>query len=182
MRYNIKRYQKILANYMEYVTFFLIVLPLTIQNYYLDKREFKVIKVVNVLIGMYIFIMFSGFGFHFIYSLWDKNYLMFDEYSLFFNRLVFLIYGISSFIFSLFSIQLLLRNKSAIERIKISLPFMWIFQNVHYYFSFQSMLDKQPDWMIMIISLICTLAVYLFIFFYISRPVYKLFFININNR
>lgn len=158
------------------VLYFVLILPLSINNYKKDGKKWLTIKIINSCITFYFFLLFAGNAHRLIYGLTDDTYLILKEVPFDFNATVSVFYGIASFFAGIQVIRLALRYEKARIHFNWIIPVFWILTGVDKYYIYFALNGSEPSLMYLIFSNTIYTLFWGSIFFFYNRKSTKEFF------
>jgi len=159
------------------VLYFVLVLPLSINNYKKDGKKWLTTKIINSLITFYFFLLFAGNAHRLIFGLTDDTFLIMKDVPMELNIVFSIFYGVVSFFAGIQTIRLALRNEKARVYMIWMIPLFWILTGVDKYYMYIALNNIRPSIKYLIFSNVIYTFLWGSIFLFYSRKRTKEFFV-----
>ncbi|MCF8229274.1 MAG: hypothetical protein K9J24_10030 [Bacteroidales bacterium] len=116
------------------ILYLIFVLPISIIFYKKDGKKWILIKLLNSIITLYLFLLLSGNLQRFIVGLNNDSYLILKDVPYPINVAISFIYGIVSFFTIIQAIRLAFRREKARKLIFWLIPILWILTGIDKYY------------------------------------------------
>ena len=120
------------------------ILPIAIGNYKKDGTRWLIIKVLNIVFTLYVFVLLAGNARRLILGITDRDYLILVNEVLWLNIVFALGYGIISFYAIVQAIRLAIRKGAARKSFLIVIPLVWLFTGIDKYYAYITMYNETP--------------------------------------
>jgi hypothetical protein len=152
------------------------ILPISFLYYKKDGKKWLLIKILNSLITLYVFITVAGNLRRIVLGLSDNSYLVMKEVPFGLNVSVSVLYAILSIIAGVQIIRLAFRKENARSFFLWLLPFLWIFTSIDKYYAYISLYNTEPSLLYIILSNVGYTILWMCIFLFYNSKKLKLFF------
>jgi hypothetical protein len=156
-----------------YVVF---ILPISFLYYKKDGKKWLLIKILNSLITLYVFITVAGSLKRLVLGFSDNSYLIMKDVPFGLNISVSVLNTILSIIAGVQTIRLAFRKENARSFFLWLLPFLWIFTGIDKYYAYISLYHDEPSLLYIILSNIAYTLLWMCIFLFYNSKKLKLFF------
>ena len=155
------------------------ILPIAIGNYNKDGTRWLIIKALNIVFTLYVFVLLAGNARRLILGIIDRDYLILVNEALWLNIVFALGYGIISFYAIVQAIRLAIRKGAARKSFLLSIPFVWLFTGIDKYYAYISIYNETPTVFYVIINNVINGLIWGAILYFYSNTKVKNFYSQI---
>jgi len=156
----------------------ILILPISLYYYKKDGKKWLIIKIINSLITLYIFVLFAGNLRRLIIGFSDNSYLIMEGVPIALNISISVFYSILSIFAGVQAIKTAFRKESGRKLLILLIPLIWIFTSMDMYYSYVKLYNEYPSLSFVIFSNTIYALVWLGIFLMYNSKKVKLFFSN----
>ena len=133
------------------IIYLITILPFSIKNYLIDGNKWIFQKILNSIITLYYFVLFSG-TLKWGYSVISSSYYPLKNSSKLLNYLFIVCYSIIIFVFTVQVIRLAIRKEKGRNLFLKLLPIVWILLGIYKYQAYIHLNNIEPSILHIILS------------------------------
>jgi hypothetical protein len=161
------------------ILYLILILPISINSYKIDGSKWLLIKILNSLITLYVFVLLSGNLFRLIQGFSDDSYLLMKNVPFGVNLILTILYTLLSIIAGVQVIKLAFRKGSARVLFIKLIPFLWIFHCVQLYYGYVALYFETPPLYYLVFSGVLHVLLWLGILLLYNSKKFKDFFSSV---